>query len=519
MSSSKPVYATSNGVPYEGHPYESQRTSDGYLNLGDFHLIDELAHFDRERIPERVVHASGGGAHGFFELTDSLEDVTRCKMLTQVGEKTDLTIRFSTVAPETGGIDTVRDPRGFAIKLRTVEGNMDWVFNNTPIFFIRDPLKFVPFIHSQKRNPKTHMGHGYDSTVFWDYATQNHEILHQFVYLFGDRGIPKSWRKMNGYSGHTFKFINAKNEMVYVQIHVISKQGVEGFTTEEGNKIASQNPDFHKADLYEHIEKGEFPEWDCYIQTMTADQAEKFRYSVNDLTKVWPHKEFPLRKFGRIVLNRNVTNYFAEIEQLAFSPSHLTPGIEASLDPVLQSRLFSYPDTHRYRLGVNYQQLPVNRPRCPFGFGNMQRDGANVIESQGDFPNYFSTYRPFQAQTRDNGFGNEKLDSTAGDFSADKHDGIMRDGVRYFLKHVDERDYEQPRALYMKVFDDGAKQRFRENIINHASTIQYTEIKQRVADMFAILDLKLGEQIAEGLKVDKPNPIPVQPAEMRFIRQ
>ncbi|KAK6500516.1 catalase A, variant 2 [Arthrobotrys musiformis] len=349
--SQETIYATSNGAPHP-HPYGTQRAGEnGPLLLQDFHLVDLLSHFDRERVPERVVHAKGSGAHGFFECTNPIPDLTVADLFSQRGKRCPLSIRFSTVGGESGSHDCARDPRGFAVKFRTDEGNWDLVGNNTPVFFLRDPAKFPHFIHTQKRHPATHLGGGDDSTMFWDYLSQNPEAVHQVMVLFGDRGIPDGYRHMNGYSGHTLKLINKKGEWVYTQVHWKTNQGIKWIPAEKAN---DHSPDHSQKDLYYSIEKGDFPSWTLYIQTMTPKEAEelweKQKINVFDLTHVWPQKQFPLREVGKIVLNENAKNYFAEIEQIAFSPSHLVPGIEPSADPVLQSRLFSYPDTHRHRI-------------------------------------------------------------------------------------------------------------------------------------------------------------------------
>lgn len=337
-TSEETVYTTSNGVPYP-HPYEVQRVGDnGPLLLQDFHLVDLLSHFDRERIPERVVHAKGAGAHGVYKTTDPLDDLCIADIF-QAGKSCPVSVRFSTVGGESGSHDCARDPRGFSVKFRTEEGNWDVVANNTPVFFLRDPAKFPVFIHTQKRNPATHLTHADDSTAFWEYACHNPESVHQFMVLFGDRGIPKGYRKMHGYIGHTHKLVNKNGDWVYMQLHFKSKQGVDFITQEDS---FNYGPDFSTKDLYQSIEKGDFPSWDVKVQTMTAKQAEevweKQGINVFDLTHVWPQDQFPLRKVGEFTLNENVKNYFAEIEQIAFNPAHLVPGIEPSADPVLQSR-------------------------------------------------------------------------------------------------------------------------------------------------------------------------------------
>jgi catalase len=352
--STEAVYTTSNGVPMP-HPYETQRVGEnGPLLLQDFHLIDLLSHFDRERIPERVVHAKGSGTHGIYKTTNSLEYLCLADMF-QEGKECPVTVRFSTIGGESGSHDCARDPRGFSVKFKTNEGNWDLVANNTPVFFLRDPAKFPHFIHTQKRDPATHLTHADAATAFWDYLSQNPESVHQVMILMGDRSIPDGYRFMHGYLGHTVKLVNKKGEWVYCQFHMKSQQGTKFITQEDS---ANKSPDYSQKDLYEAIERGEFPKWSLEIQTMTAKQAEeaweKDKINVFDLTHVWPHSKYPLRKVGEFVLNENAKNYFAEIEQSAFNPAHMVPGIEPSADPVLQSRLFSYPDAHRHRVGVNY---------------------------------------------------------------------------------------------------------------------------------------------------------------------
>ncbi|CUM67110.1 uncharacterized protein PRCAT00004799001 [Priceomyces carsonii] len=531
------VYTTSNGVPYNKHPYSAQTAGPGGpLLLQDFNLLDDIAHFDAERIPERVVHAKGGGAHGYFELTDSLSDLSYARPFQSPGYKCPVTARFSTVGGERASADTIRDPRGFSIKLKTDIGNMDWVFNNTPVFFIRDPLKFPKFIHTQKRDPSTHLNQLSDSTHTWDYYTQNPECLHQITYMFGRRGVPKSWARMNGYSGHTFKLVNDKEEITYVQIHVLADGGFETVSNAESGQLAGSSPDHNIKDLYERIAKGEKPSYTCYIQTMTPKQAEEFRYSINDLTKIWPHKEFPLRKFGKIVLDQNPVNYFSEIEQVAFSPSHLVPGIEPSNDPVLQSRLFSYSDTHRHRLGVNYQQLPVNRPLtfergsgCPFMAGNFQRDGFAAYENQGVRPNYISSLSPINATSENpkdykNGLPpvvDSKFLGVVPKESEDKFEILQKERSKkaheekIWLKSYDyisgfsELDVEQPRALYQKVYNDDQKAEFVEAVVGHASTISVNEVKEKVPLLWGLIDKELGAKVAKGLGV-KYDPLTIE---------
>jgi catalase len=482
------VYATSNGVPYP-HPYETQRVGEGGpLLLQDFHLVDLLSHFDRERIPERVVHAKGSGAHGYYKTTDSLEDLCLADIFKK-DKQCPITIRFSTVGGESGSHDCARDPRGFSIKFRTEEGNWDMVANNTPVFFLRDPAKFPHFIHTQKRNPATNLTHADDSTVFWDYLSQNPESVHQVMILMGDRGIPDGYRFMHGYAGHTMKLLNKDGDWVYCQMHFKSKQGTKFITQADS---ASKSPDYSQKDLFNAIENGEYPGWDLSVQTMTAKEAEelweKQKINVFDLTHIWPQKQFPLRKVGELVLNENVQNYFAEIEQIAFNPAHMVPGIEPSADPVLQSRLFSYPDTHRHRIGVNYQQLPVNAPRVPYRIANFQRNGQMAFYNQGSRPNYLSSIEPISFRQR-----SVDLNKAHGHFIGD---------AVTFLSEIRAEDFNAPRTLWEKVFDDGAKERFIGNVSGHMENCSDKEIIKRQIGIFREVsdDLATRLEKATGVK-------------------
>ncbi|GAA93624.1 uncharacterized protein L969DRAFT_55797 [Mixia osmundae IAM 14324] len=486
------IYTTSNGAPYP-EPYEAQRVGrNGPLLLQDFHHIDLLAHFDRERIPERVVHAKGHGAHGTFEVTDDITDICMAKLFSKVGNTAKITARFSTVGGESGSADTARDPRGFSVKIRTEEGNWDLVYNNTPIFFLRDPAKFPHFIHTQKRDPQSHLK---DADMFHDYLSQNPEAIHQVMILFGDRGVPDGYRFMHGYSGHTHKFVNKNGDFVYTQIHLRSDQGVKFLTQAKAVELAGANPDYAGQDLFEAIENGHFPSWTMYVQTMTPDQAEKFRYNILDLTKTWSHKEYPLRKVGKMTLNENIQNYFQEVESVAFAPSHLIPGIEPSADPVLQSRLFSYPDTHRYRLGVNYQQLPVNRPVSEVA--NFQRDGAAAFYNQGSRPNYQSSIQTLSYVKRP--------------YTMTTHE-VFLGAAAADLSEVTELDFEQPRDLWQRVFDDAAKDRFVDNISGHLSGAKKPEIRQRMLSVFAAVDQDLSNRIAKAIGEKPQKPVAYKPA-------
>ncbi|KAL1869173.1 hypothetical protein VTK73DRAFT_3342 [Phialemonium thermophilum] len=481
-----PVYTTSNGCPVESSQ-KYQRVANGPLLLQDFHLIDLLAHFDRERIPERVVHAKGAGAYGEFTVTHDISDITSIDMLTGVGKKTPLVARFSTVGGEKGSADTARDPRGFSLKFYTQEGNWDWVFNNTPVFFIRDPTLFPVFIHTQKRNPQTNLK---DATMFWDYLSTHQESVHQVMTLFSDRGTPYSFRHMNGYSGHTYKFTKPDGSFVYVQIHLKTDQGIKTFNNEEAAKMASDNPDWNTQDLFEAIQRGEYPSWTVYVQVLTPEQAEKFRWNIFDLTKVWPHGDVPLRPVGKFTLNRNVENYFAEIEQVAFSPSHMVPGVEPSADPVLQSRLFSYPDTQRHRLGVNYQQIPVNAPLK--AFNPFQRDGFMAVNGNyGANPAYPSSYRKLTFPSVSPAAAHERW--VGGRVTND------------LFSEVTDEDFVQANGLWEVLGrQPGQQDNFVHNVAVHLCGA-HVDTRERTYQMFTRVNATLGARIREETEKNVKN--------------
>ncbi|CCE64940.1 hypothetical protein TPHA_0J01180 [Tetrapisispora phaffii CBS 4417] len=539
-SETKKVYALSNGFPYSHNPSSSiVAKPDGPILLEDLHLVENIAHFVRERIPERVVHAKGGGCKFEFELTDSLSDITYAAPYQNVGYKCPGMIRVSEVTESIGGPDTVRDPRGFSFKLYTDWGNHDWVFNNSPTFFIRDGAKFPQFVHTQKKDPETHLDAAEDSTTFWDFYTQNLESIHQIVYVLGPRGIPKSWTEMNAYSGHTFRMVNDKGEITYVNYHIKSDDGFTNLTNEEAANLAATRPDFNIAQLRKDVKdgkNGKQPSYTCYLQTMTVKQAEEFRYSINDLTKIWPHKEFPLRKFGKITLTENVENFFQDIEQLAFSPANTCiPGIEPTNDNILQTRLFAYGDTQRYRLGVNYQQLPVNRPRnlngatsngcpyapdlpkCPYVSSNFQRDGAGSYFNQGNLPTYVSgqsnaklEYKALNAED----FAKNKYKGTVTEADLKKyiaeqeaarisHETIINSKLPGYnsVSGVSPLDLEQARDLYERIYTEEEKKDMIQNVIDGASNIANSQLKTTISQYFGLLNPKAGKSIADGLGV------------------
>jgi catalase len=379
-----PVMTTNAGRPVGDNQNSVTVGPRGPVLMEDYLLFEKMAAFNRERIPERVVHAKGAGAFGAFTVTHDITKYTTAKLFDKIGKKTEILARFSTVAGEKGAADTARDPRGFSVKFYTEEGNWDMTGNNTPVFFVRDALKFSDFIHSQKRVPQTNLR---SPTVMWDFWSLSPESLHQVTTLMSDRGTPDGFRHMHGFSSHTFSLINAKNERYWVKWHFLTKQGIKNLTAERADELAGADPDYATRDLFEAIERGDSPKWRVCIQAMPEAEADNYKVNPFDLTKIWSHKDYPLIDVGEMELNRNPKNYFAEIEQAAFSPVNIVPGMGYSPDKMLQARLISYPDAHRYRLGVNFESLPVNAPKCPVHTYN--RDGSmRFDENGGSGPNY-----------------------------------------------------------------------------------------------------------------------------------
>lgn len=401
MTASTTSLTTASGIPVADNQNSLTAGPRGPVLLQDFHLIEKLQHFNRERIPERVVHAKGSGAYGTFTVTHDISRYTKARLFRQVGKQTDTFVRFSTVGGERGSADTERDPRGFAVRFYTEDGNWDLAGNNTPMFFIKDPIKFPDFVHTQKRDPQTNLK---SATMMWDFWSKAPESLHQVTMLFSDRGTPDGYRHMDGFGSHTFSLINADGERVWVKWHFKTQQGIRNLRPEEAVRLAGSDPDHAQRDLFNAIAEGRFPRWNVFIQVMTdaqaADWEQRTGWNPFDLTKVWPHADFPRIPVGVLELNRNPANYHAEVEQAAFSPSNVVPGLGFSPDKMLQGRLFAYHDAQLYRVGTNHQHLPVNRPRCPFH--NQQRDGAMAIDNGGSAPNY----EPVVARgTSPSGFG------------------------------------------------------------------------------------------------------------------
>ncbi len=369
--STPPILTTSAGNPIADNQNALSAGARGPLLLQDYQLIEKLAHQNRERIPERAVHAKGSGAYGTLTITHDITQYTKAALFSRIGKQTPALLRFSTVAGEAGAADAERDVRGFALKFYTEEGNWDLVGNNTPVFFVRDPYKFPDFIHTQKRHPRSHLR---SNTAAWDFWSLSPESLHQVTILMSDRGLPKSLRHVNGFGSHTYSFLNAANERFWVKFHFKTLQGIQNMTNAEGDAVIAKDRESNQRDLYEHIEKGEFPKWKFSVQIMPEKDAETYHLNPFDLTKVWPHGDYPLIEVGILELNRNPEHYFAEIEQAAFSPSNIVPGIGFSPDKMLQARVFAYADAHRHRLGTHYEMLPVNRPVCPVH--HYHADGA-----------------------------------------------------------------------------------------------------------------------------------------------
>ncbi|MEI8183406.1 MAG: catalase [Desulfomonile sp.] len=482
MSKPGDSLTTAFGIPVGDDQNSMTAGIRGPVLMQDVHLLEKLAHFDRERIPERVVHAKGAGAYGYFEVTADVTKYTKAKFLSEIGKKTEVFVRFSTVGGEKGSADAERDPRGFAMKFYTEEGNYDLVGNNTPVFFIRDPLKFPDFIHTQKRNPASNCK---DPNMFWDFLSLTPESIHQVTILFSDRGTPATYRHMNGYSSHTFKWYNSKGEYCWVQYHFKTDQGIKNLTREDARQLSGADPDHATRDLYEAIERDEFPSWTLEMQILMPEQEKNFPWDIFDITKVWPHTEVPPITIGKLVLNRNPANYFAEVEQAAFCPGNVVPGITISPDKMLQARVFSYHDTHIHRLGPNYHLIPVNAPKCA-PEKSYQRDGFMRTDANGGIsPNYWP-----------NSFGGVAPDHEATEptFEVQGHAG------RHAYQHAND-DFVQAGNLYRKVMTDQDRKNLINNILGHLGGAQ-RRIQLRQTALFFKADPDYGKRIAEGLALD-----------------
>ena len=481
MSDKQPPRTTTDaGIPAPSDEHSLTVGPNGPILLQDHYVIQKMAQLNRERVPERAVHAKGGGAHGFFEVTEDVSEYCKADFLAP-GKQTPVFLRFSTVAGELGSPDTVRDPRGFAIKFYTEEGNYDLVGNNTPIFFIRDPSKFQDFIHSQKRLAETHLR---SNDMQWNFWTLSPESAHQVSFLMSDRGTPRTWRNMNGYGSHTFLWENEGGEEFWVKYHFKTVQGAENFTDAEAKSMVADEPDFHIRDLYNAIANGDAPEWRLEMQIMPFADAPDYRFNPFDLTKVWPHSDYPPITIGRMVLNRNPENYFAEVEQAAFEPANMVRGIGPSPDKMLLGRLFSYPDTHRHRIGTNYLQLPINQPKSEVHSYN--KDRAMRYKHAGNQP----VYAP-------NSFGGPKADPNFDDTVWGVEGGAM---VREaYTLHREDDDFGQPGTFYREVLSDTDKENLASNIVGHATNGVSHDMQQRVIQYWSNVDSGLGAKVADGI--------------------
>jgi catalase len=473
------VMTTAAGTPVADNQNSETAGPRGPVLMQDYQLMEKMAHFNRERVPERVVHAKGAGAHGTLTITRELSRYTRAQLFSKAGNTCDMFARFSTVAGESGSADTARDPRGFALKFYTAEGNWDLVGNNTPVFFIRDPLKFSDFIHSQKRDPATGLR---DNTMQWDFWSLSPESLHQVTTLFSDRGIPATLRHMNGYSSHTYSLWNNAGERHWVKWHFKTAQGIKTLTNEAAARIAGSDLDYHRRDLHEAIDCGEFPKWTVQVQLMPELDANTYAIHPFDLTKGWPHKDYPVIDVGVFELNRNPQNYFAEVEQAAFEPGNMPPGMGASPDKVLQARLLSYPDAHRYRIGINYAALPINKPRS--AVNTYHRDGQMRFDDNGGGQ---VNYEPnsFTGPIEDPSVKEPPL-KLSGDADRYNH----RDG---------NEDYRQAGDLYRLMTED-QKSQLINNLITPLQTVPRV-IQLRQLMHFYKADTDYGTRVATGLGI------------------
>lgn len=473
---------TDAGVPAPSDDTSLTVGPNGPILLQDHYLIEQMAMFNRERIPERQPHAKGGGAFGQFEVTNDVSAYTRAAVF-QPGTKTEMLARFSTVAGERGSPDTWRDVRGFSLKFYTSEGNFDMVGNNTPVFFVRDPMKFQHFIRSQKRMAANNLR---DNNMQWDFWSLSPESAHQVTYLMGDRGLPKTWRNMNGYSSHTYSWVNGSGEIFWVKYHFITDQGTDFLTQGEGDHLAGHDGDYHQRDLYGAIERGEHPSWTLKVQIMPFEDAKTYRFNPFDLTKIWPHSDYPLIDVGKMTLNRNVTDYHTEIEQAAFAPNNVVPGTGLSPDRMLLARGFSYADAHRARVGTNFAQIPVNRPKVEVR--SYSKDGAMRVENVSD-----PVYAP-------NSAGGPVAEPQRAAEIGWYTDGEM---VRQaYTLRKDDDDFSQAGNLVRNTLDDAARERLANNIIGHVSGGVKEPVLSRVFEYWRNVDADLGQKVEDGVRAN-----------------
>lgn len=474
----RPTLTTAAGIPVGDNQNSLTAGPRGPLLAQDWQLFEKHAHFNRERIPERVVHAKGSGAYGTLRITGDIGRFT-CAGALQPGARSECFLRFSTVAGESGAADAERDVRGFALKVYTEQGNWDLVGNNTPVFFVRDPYKFPDFIHTQKRDPKTNLR---NPVAVWDFWSRSPESLHQITILMSDRGVPRSYRHMNGYGSHTFSLLNAAGERFWAKFHFKTLQGIECLRDAELGAVIGADRESHQRDLFQAIERGDFPRWRFCVQVMPEADAARAPCDPFDLTKVWPHRDYPLIDVGVLTLDRNPENYFAEVEQAGFSPANVVPGIGHSPDKMLQMRIFSYADAHRYRLGVNYESLPVNRPRCPVH--SYHRDGAMRFDGNGGGA---ANYEP-------NGFGGPAEDA------AFKEPPLALGGAADRYDHRDGNDdYGQAGALF-RLLDSAHRERLMDNIARTMAGVPDAILRRQIGH-FRKADPAYGEGVARRVGI------------------
>ncbi|WP_438283298.1 catalase [Pseudomonas alabamensis] len=474
------ILTTASGAPVADNQNSRSAGPRGPLLLDDFHLLEKLAHFNRENIPERRVHAKGSGAYGTFTITQDITALSSARLFSDIGKRTEIFLRFSTVGGERGSADTERDPRGFAVKFYTEEGNWDIVGNNTPVFFIRDPLKFPDFIHTQKRHPQTNLK---SAQMMWDFWSHSPEALHQVTILFSDRGIPDGYRHMHGFGSHTYSLISSTGERTWVKWHFKTQQGIKNLSPADAARLAGTEPDYAQRDLFDAIERGDYPRWTAYVQTMSEQEAQARAENPFDVTKTWSQKDYPLQEVGILELNRNPQNYFAEVEQATFGPSNMVPGVGLSPDRMLQGRVFAYADAHRYRVGTNHQQLPVNAPRSPVH--SYQRDGAMAFGNNGGAaPNYEpNSYADAPKQSPRHAEPGLALSG-----NADRHD------------HREDPDYFSHAGALFRLM--GAEQRalLISNIAGAMAGVS-ADVVQRQLQYFYQADPAYGEGVAQALGI------------------
>ncbi|MUV37638.1 Catalase [Lentibacillus sp. JNUCC-1] len=484
---------TNQGLKVSEDEFSLKAGKRGPTLMEDFHFREKMTHFDHERIPERVVHARGYAAHGEFEAYESMTPYTKADFLSEAGKKTPVFVRFSTVAGSKGSGELARDVRGFATKFYTEEGNYDLVGNNMPIFFIQDAVKFPDLVHAVKPEPHNEIPQAASAhDTFWDFVANNQEAAHHATWLISDRAIPRSFRMMEGFGVHTFRFVNNEGKAHFVKFHWKPKLGVHSVVWDEAQKLNGKNPDFHRQDLYEAIEAGHYPEWELGVQIIEEKDEFSFDFDILDPTKIWPEEDVPVKIIGKMTLNRNVDNVFAETEQVAFHPGHVVPGIDFTNDPLLQGRLFSYTDTQLIRLGgPNFHELPINRPVCPFH--NNQRDGYGR-----------QTINVGQVAYHKNSLANNQPSPASPEEGGYEHYQERVDGYKVKARHDSFKDHFSQATLFWRSLSSAEKQHTIDGLTFELGMVQSKSVRQQVIDMFANVHLDLARPVAKNIGVDMP---------------